>query len=88
MAFAAAVPVVYLPVMKILKRVLGGYRPVAAFPLAAAVLGVVPTGLVMYAFGGKVASLLSPEAVLFYWCFGMAGVAFGVGFSVSRERAS
>ena len=83
-AFFALVPVVYLPAMSIVKRLLGGYQPVAAFALVAALLGVAPTGLIMFVFGGNVSSLLSQEAVLFYSCFALAGVVFGVGISVHR----
>jgi len=85
LAFAASVPLLYIPVMSVLRRLLRGYRPIVAYPFVAAVLGIVPTAMVMYAFGGNATSLLSPEAVLFYSCFSVSGVMFGLGFSLWRR---
>lgn len=82
--FAVAVLLVYAPAMSILRRRLRGYRPLVAFPLVAALVGTLPATLMIYATG----LLLTPEAAVFYGCFGIAGVAFGAGFSVGREPAS
>jgi hypothetical protein len=83
--FAAAVPLLYLPMMTLLRRLLHGYKPTLAFPLIGAFLGIAPTQLVDYSFSGEITFLASPETRLFYSCFAVAGVAFGLGFALWRQ---
>lgn len=80
-AFAVAFCVVYLPSLLALRRLLHGVRPVWPFPVVAALLGVLPTALVLFYWGGTLRSLLSPEASLFYSMFGAVGIIVGIGFT-------
>jgi hypothetical protein len=77
---------VYTPAMMVVRRILGGYRPIIWFPLVAIVLGVIPTMLIFVANGGNVSSWTSPEARLFYVYFGVFGVIFGLGFATGRHE--
>ena len=86
-SFAAvliAFPLIYLPLLLLLRRLLRGNKPVAAFPVVAALLCVIPTSLIFFMFSASVAgflrSLVSHEAPLFYCMFIAAGVMFGLGF--------
>lgn len=80
LAFALAFFALYLPVLLGVRRLLRGVRPLWPFPLLAMLLGVVPTALILFFWGGGVRSLLSPEASLFYSMFAAAGVVAGFGF--------
>lgn len=81
LAFALTFLTIYLPVLLGLRRLLHGVRPMWLFPLLALFLGVVPTALIVFFWGGGVRSLLSPEAYLFYSMFAAVGVVVGFGFT-------
>jgi hypothetical protein len=85
-ALSVSTLVVYAPAMMVVRRVLGGYRPIIWFPLVAILLGVIPTMLIFVANGGNVSSWASPEARLFYIFFGVFGVMFGLGFATARHE--
>jgi len=84
-----AFPLIYLPIMLLLRKLLRGYKPVAAFPVVASLVFVIPTAFILGLSStdgyGFLRSLLSPEAVLFYCMFIAVGVSFGLGF-VWRSR--
>ena len=94
-SFVAAVfafPLIYLPIMFLLRRLLRGYKPVAAFPVVAALVFVIPTAFILGMFStdgyGFLRSMVSPEALLFYCMFIAVGVSFGLGFVwCSRKSA-
>jgi hypothetical protein len=83
-AAAVTFPLVYLPAMFLLRRLLRGYKPLVAFPVVASLVCVIPTTFILAAFstGGSqlLHSLSSPEAALFYYMFIAVGVTFGLGF--------
>ena len=81
LAFAFAFFALYLPVLLGVRRLLHGVRPLWPFPLLAVLLGIVPTALILFFWGGGVRSLLSPEASLFYSMFVAVGVVVGFGFT-------
>jgi drug/metabolite transporter (DMT)-like permease len=81
LAFALAFFALYLPVLLGVRRLLRGVRPLWAFPLLGVLLGVVPTALILFFWGGGLRSLLSPEASLFYSMFAVVGVVVGFGFA-------
>jgi hypothetical protein len=81
--------VVYLPCFLLLRKVLRGYTPNALFMLTGFALGIVPTLLIIWAFGGTIRSLLSHEAFLFTCLFATAGTVFGYGFAkLCEEQAA
>ena len=86
-AFGIAASVVYAPAMFLLRKILGGYKPVVWFPIVASMLSVVPTAIIMIVHGGSFADLLSPEARVFYVMFASVGVIFGLGYAMNREAA-
>lgn len=81
LGFAVTFCVVYLPALLALRRLLRGVRPVWPFPVVAALLGALPTALVLFYWGGTCRSILRPEALLFYALFGAAGIIVGIGFA-------
>lgn len=83
-AMAFVVPVVYWPVLTTLATLVKGYRPFWAFPLAAVLLGIVPTAFIVLMFGGRPRDMASPEASLFYCLFGAAGIVWGSAFAYRR----
>jgi hypothetical protein len=85
LAFVVAVPLVYLPAMMLVRRALRGYRPLVWFPIVAALVGVVPTAFIMFAWGGGIEDLFSPEASIFYVMFLVVGVVFGLGYALGRD---
>ena len=78
--FLIAFLLVYLPVLFGLRRLLNGVRPAWPFPLVAVLLGVAPTGFVLFYWGGDLRSLLTPEASLFYAMFTVVGLLVGLGY--------
>ena len=86
LSFGAAAVVVYAPAMLLLRRALGGYKPIGWFPLLAAILGVVPTGLIVLFWGGGLRGLVSVEASIFYVMFTVVGLVFGLGFAMNRPE--
>jgi hypothetical protein len=85
-AFGVAAAVVYVPAMLLLRSKLGGYKPVAWFPLLASVLGVVPTAIITFLWGGGIRGLFSAEASIFYIMFTAVGAVFGLGYALNRRQ--
>ena len=77
-AFALCYGLVYLPVLRGLRRLTSA--PGWLFPLVAVLLGVVPTALIARFLGGSLRALLTPEALLFYLLFAVVGLVVGFGF--------
>jgi hypothetical protein len=88
LAFAATVPIIFFPAMRIVRARLRGYRPILWFPLVSAALGVVPTTLILMMWGGGLSGLLTPEASIFYVMFLIVGVVFGLGYAIKRGDAA
>lgn len=82
--FLLATILVYWPALSFLRWVLGGYRPKLVFSVTAALLGIVPTALIVLLWGGRLRDLLSPEATLFYLMFAVVGGILGFAFSLHR----
>ena len=82
----------YLPAMFLLRRLLRGYKPAAAFPVAASLVFVLPAAFILGMFStdgsGFLRSLVSPEALLFYCMFVAVGVTFGLGFVWCFRKAA
>src|SRR5262249_42830636 len=60
-AAIGALSLVMVPALVLLKKLLGGCRPPHLFPILGGLLGIVPTLLLIWAFGGTFRSLLSHE---------------------------
>ena len=71
----------YLPVLRTLRRWLPHRHWVSVFPLVAMLVGILPTALVARFWGGSLRALLTPEAGLFYVLFGVVGLVIGLGFT-------
>jgi hypothetical protein len=94
LALLACIPVLYLPVLFGLRRLLGGWKPLIAFPITAILLGIGPTAFVFLWWGsGDLSTLsspeaintaLSPEAALFYVLFAVVGLVLGLGIALRR----
>lgn len=84
LALVILVPLVYLPAMLLVRWRLRGYRPISWFPAVAAVLGIAPTALISFAWGGGLRGIVSSEGVLFLTVFAVFGVTFGFGYAVRR----
>ncbi len=91
MAALFALSLIYLPIMLLLRKLLGGYKPVAAFPVVASLMFIIPTAFILGVFSTDgydfLRSLSSPEALLFYCMFIATGVVFGLGFVWSFRKA-
>ena len=91
-AALAAFALLYLPTMFLLRRFLHGLKPVAAFPLIASLVFILPTAFVLGMFStdgsGFLRSLVSTEAALFYCMFIAVGVTFGLGFVWCFRKAA
>lgn len=72
---------VHLPALFSTRRLLKGNRPAWVFSIVAALVGIVPTFLVLARWGGGVRSLWSPEAGLFLCLFAVTGLVIGAGFA-------
>jgi len=85
-------PLIYLPIMFLVRRLLRGYKPIAAFPAVASLAFIIPTAFILGMFSTDgydfLRSLSSPEALLFYCMFIAVGVAFGLGFVWSFRKAA
>lgn len=80
-AFAVAFYLVYLPAFLALRRLLRGVHPAWPFPVLAILLGVLPTAMILFFWGGTLRSLFSSEATLFYTMFVSVGFMSGIGFT-------
>lgn len=79
-----AYSIAYVPLMLLLRRLLGGCKPIIAFPAAASLLFIIPTMLIFGMFSTSASNffhaLISSEALLFYGLFITVGASFGLGF--------
>jgi hypothetical protein len=82
--FVVALPLLYLPAMFGLRRLLGGVKPAVAFPVVAGILYVIPTALMfmLYKSADWLQAMFSSMNVAFHIMFFTAGVLFGLGFVV------
>jgi hypothetical protein len=87
-ALLIAVPVVYWPAFSLLHKLRRGFRPAGLFALVAAALGIVPTAMITWYWGGDLASLLSPAGRLFYGLFATAGIVLGLAYALRRESTA
>ena len=85
LAFLIAIPVIYLPVLVATKTALGGYQPILCFPIVATLIGLIPTSLIVFRWGGGIRGLFSPEASLFYILFAAGGIVVGLGYAWPRN---
>ena len=95
-ALLVCIPVLYLPVLLGLRRLLGGWKPLIAFPITAMLLGIGPTAFVFLWWGGgelstlfsheAIITALSPEAALFYVLFAVVGLVLGLGVAFADLR--
>ena len=77
----------YLPVLRAVRRSLPHPQRAWVFPLVAMLLGILPTALVARFWGGSLRALRTPEAGLFYVLFGVVGLVIGLGFTrLDTER--
>lgn len=84
LAFLVAFLFVYLPILTAIRIMLGGYRPVLVFAVAASLIGVVPTAIILFSWGGGIRDLFSAEASLFLIMFVCVGIVIGIGFAWPR----
>jgi hypothetical protein len=80
-AFGLCYWLLYLPVLRALRRWLPHPQWAPVFPVVAMLVGILPTGLVARFWGGSLTALLTPEAGLFYILFGVVGLVIGFGFT-------
>jgi len=84
--FSVAFFVLYVPVLRRIRRMLHGVKPLWPFPLAAVAIGVIPTAVIAFLNGGNARSILSHEAFLFYVMFAAIGIVVGVGFAAVNRN--
>ena len=82
-AFGLCYWLLYLPVLRAMRRRLPEARWFWVFPVTAMLLGIVPTALLARFWGGSLRALLTPEALLFYILFAAVGLVVGLGFTGS-----
>ncbi len=97
-ALLVCIPMLYLPVLFGLRRLLGGWKPLITFPVTAILLGIGPTAFVfLWWSGGELSTLfsreaintaLSPETALFYVLFAVVGMVLGLGVALRRPAVS
>ena len=83
-AYAACLPVVYLPGLLALRWLMRGWRPVALFSLTGMAMGIVPVALITLAWSGSFRALLTSEAALFLCMFIVVGGVLGTGAAFGR----
>ena len=85
-------PLLYLPCLLALRRLLHGCKPVLLFPLAACLLGFVSTFLTLFLLGTSgvpdARMLLGSEARFLYGIFTVVGLIVGFGFVRLYGRSS
>jgi len=79
--------VIYTPAMLAVRKAVGGYKPRFCFLLAAAVLGIIPTALVLLVWSGNISlrDLISSESRIFLVMFTVFGIVFGLGYTHGRS---
>jgi len=79
-AFGLCYWLVYLPVLRVLRRVLPLQAPAWPFAVVAVLIGVLPTALIARYWSGSFRTLMTPEASLFLVLFTAVGLTVGFGF--------
>ena len=79
-AFAICYWVLYLPVLRLVRRWLGARTSGWVFVLVAGLIGIVPTSLIARFYGGSWHALATPEAGQFFILFATVGIVIGLGF--------
>jgi hypothetical protein len=88
-AFAVCYWLLYLPVLKLSRRLLPRWAPGWVYAVIATLLGIVPTALIARFLGGSFRALLTPEAFLYLILFGVLGLVIGIGFTrLDESKAS
>lgn len=77
-------PTVHFPIMLLVRKVLGGYKPAVLFAVAASLVFFLPAIFIFWMFSTSssnfILSITSSEAYLFYSMFMVAGISFGFSF--------
>ena len=85
--FLIAAPLIYLPSMLLLRKLLKGYKPAILFPTLAALIGLVPVLLFVCAWGGRIQKV--DEWLPLYAVYVPVGVIFGIGYvRLNRKEAA
>lgn len=87
-ALGVTAPTIYWPAMRVVRRLRGGYRPIALFVITAIAIGIVPTALILWFWSGRLSDILSAEARIFYVMFSIVGVVVGIGYAFRRESVA
>ena len=85
-AFALCYGLLYLPVLRLVRRGLGSKAPAWVFALVACAIGLVPTALIARFYSGSWKGLATPEAGLFFILFAVVGLVVGLGFPFLRSE--
>ena len=80
LALALCAPIFYYA-FGVVRRTLGGDRPLIVFPIVGAVLGLIPSALLSFHFGGGFRQLLYPSQLLTHCLFGVVGLVLGFAFA-------
>jgi hypothetical protein len=85
-AFGLCYWLLYLPILRAVRRWLPEPRSVWVFPVTGMLLGILPTALLARFWGGSLQALLTPEALLFYILFAVVGLVVGICFTRLDSR--
>ena len=85
--YLISAPLIYLPSILLLRRLLKGYSPAFLYPVVAAFVGVVPTLLIIYTWDGDWRDV---ELWLrLYAVYVPVGILFGMGYvRLNRPKAA
>ena len=72
--------ILYLPILRLARRVVPRAWAPWTYPLIGVVLGVLPTAAIARFWSGSFRGLLTPEALLFLILFTAVGLVVGIGF--------
>lgn len=86
-AFALCYWLLYLPVLRLVRRLTGPRGPAWVFALVACAIGLIPTALIARFYGGSWHGLATPEAGLFFILFAAVGLVVGFGFPLLKRDA-
>jgi hypothetical protein len=80
-AFALCYWLVYLPVLRTVRRLLPPAAGHWVYPAVAILLGLLPTAMIARFQGGSLRALVTPEGLLFLILFTAVGIVVGLGFT-------
>ncbi len=80
-AFALCYWLLYLPILHGVRRLVPHRAWWWLLPIAAMLLGIVPTALIAQVKGGSLRAIRTPEALLFHVAFAVAGLVIGAGLA-------